>query len=281
MRETPIALFLADRIYRFYAHGNPTRGELNLFAAQIIANDFELLPSVKWFLASDAMYSDDAMNTVAYKNPLELTIGTIKLLHTNSPNVLDPMLRDSSLLSRFNWTPFFPGSVFGREGFDDNSKFYSSYIQNQWISYTSRIAFDTASGSFLMPELLQTTNRTVDTVTNIATNTGNTYSGTLVVTSSALNLTIPNSQTGITIPVTPGIVSLPNFTMGTGSGTLSVRAGTFDPTGLSLSISDGYIQQGTGSVQVSSGTVNFAPGSALIREITTSELMGMLESKLL
>lgn len=274
-------MFLADRIYRFYAHGNPTRGELNLFAAQIIANDFELLPSVKWFLASDAMYSDDAMNTVAYKNPLELTIGTIKLLHTNSPNVLDPMLRDSSLLSRFNWTPFFPGSVFGREGFDDNSKFYSSYIQNQWISYTSRIAFDTASGSFLMPELLQTTNRTVDTVTNIATNTGNTYSGTLVVTSSALNLTIPNSQTGITIPVTPGIVSLPNFTMGTGSGTLSVRAGTFDPTGLSLSISDGYIQQGTGSVQVSSGTVNFAPGSALIREITTSELMGMLESKLL
>lgn len=74
MREFAIALFLADRIYRFYARGNPDRAELNVFAQQIISNNFEILPSVKWFLASDMMYSDDSMNAISYKNPLELTI---------------------------------------------------------------------------------------------------------------------------------------------------------------------------------------------------------------
>jgi hypothetical protein len=115
MRERAISLFLADRICRFYSHGNPSRSELDTFAARIVANDFEILPSVKWFLSSDMMYSDLAMNGIYYKNPLELTIGTVKMLHWNAPGQIDSLLRDGSLLSRFNWSPYFPGSVFGRE----------------------------------------------------------------------------------------------------------------------------------------------------------------------
>lgn len=191
------------------------------------------------------------------------------------------MLRDSSLLTRFNWTPFFPGSVFGREGFDDNAKFYSTYIQNQWISYTSRIAFDTSTGSYLMSELLETTNRPVDTSIQISSGTGNTFSGSLTVDSTSLKIDIPGSQTGITLSLSTGSVLLPNFSLSTASGTLSIRSGVFDPVGLTLAISDGWLQQGTGGLQVSSGSVNFASGSVLLREITTNELLSMLELRLL
>ncbi len=106
-RADAIALFLADRIYRFYAYDKPTRPELDALANTIRTNNFDILPSVKTFLASDMMYSDASMNSITYKNPLELMIGTIKLIHTNSPNAIDPMILDQDLLRRMNWTPYF------------------------------------------------------------------------------------------------------------------------------------------------------------------------------
>ncbi len=196
MREQAIALFIADRMYRFYAYDKPTRAELDVFAAQILANNFEILPSIKWLLASDFMYSSNSMNSIVYKNPLELTIGTIKLLHKNSQGTIDSLLRDTNLLGRLNWTPYFPGSVFGRDGFDDNAKFYSTYIQNQWISFTNRIAFDATSGSYVLSEVIPYTNTGITAPLSITTSTGNTYSGSLTITGGTLTLSTPVSQTG-------------------------------------------------------------------------------------
>ncbi len=73
-----------------------------------------MLSSVKQILALDIMYSDAAMNTVHYKNPLELAIGTIKLLRNNTLSgiILDANIYDTNLLRRLGWTPYYPGSVF-------------------------------------------------------------------------------------------------------------------------------------------------------------------------
>jgi len=67
-------MFLADKFYRFYVAENPARADLDLIANNIIANNFELYPSIKWLLAQDMVYTDKSMNDVIFKNPIELSI---------------------------------------------------------------------------------------------------------------------------------------------------------------------------------------------------------------
>ena len=248
MREEAISLFLADRLYRLYVEGKPSRTDLDAFTVQIRNNNFELLPSVKWLLSSDMMFSDKSMNSLTYKNPLELTIGTIKLLHKDSPNTLDPMLLDTNLLGRINWSPFFPGSVFGRDGFDDNAKFYSSYTQNQWISYTSRVAFDTASGSYLLSELIPATSVEISSPTAISSSTGNTYTGSLVISTAQLNLSAASGATvgsGSILTLTGGIISLPTLSLSTATGTLTMCDAIYDPAALTITVRAGTLTRGT------------------------------------
>jgi hypothetical protein len=61
-------------MYKYYINDNPTKEEIITLANNIISNNFELYPSVKYLLASDMMYSDKSMNSIRYKNPVELTI---------------------------------------------------------------------------------------------------------------------------------------------------------------------------------------------------------------
>ncbi len=76
-----------------------------------------MFPSIKSILALDMMYTDRSMHSVRYKNPLELYIGTIKQFRNNSFTgmLLDVNLQDTNILPGLNWTPYFPGSVFGRD----------------------------------------------------------------------------------------------------------------------------------------------------------------------
>ncbi|MFZ4462086.1 MAG: DUF1800 family protein [Patescibacteria group bacterium] len=281
-RADAIALFLADRMYRFYIHDKPTRTELDSFASVIVNNNFDILPSVKWLLASDMMYSDTAMNSVSYKNPLELMIGTIKLLHTNSPAAIDPMILDADLLRRMNWTPYFPGSVFGREGFDENAKWFSTYTQNQWISYTSRVAFGTQSGSYQLSDVLPYTNTGITALTDIATSTGNTFTGTLNVSTGAL--TIPATGSGATgtvqFPLSASNFVVPILSLTTASGVLSIKAGQYDPVGMNILVSSGSLGTGTGAIPVFSGSINLSTAN-LSREITPTEMFSFLETKIL
>ncbi|MDQ1343805.1 MAG: hypothetical protein QG650_525, partial [Patescibacteria group bacterium] len=168
-RSHQIALFLASRIFSFYSHDDPTRSEIDALASVVESNGFDLLPTVKSFLASDATYSDTAMNSVTYKTPVELAIGTVKLLHYRDPATLDPLLNDTSLLSRFNWTPYQPGSVFGRDGYDDNAKWYSTYLQNQWITYSNRIAYSSSAGTYQISNFLPALTSPVSLATSVST----------------------------------------------------------------------------------------------------------------
>lgn len=73
-KSDQISLFLADRIARFYMSDAPTRAQLDTIAQIIRNNNFEILPSIKSVLALDMIYSNVSMNSIRYKNPLELTI---------------------------------------------------------------------------------------------------------------------------------------------------------------------------------------------------------------
>jgi uncharacterized protein (DUF1800 family) len=67
-------MFLADKLYRFYIAENPNKADLEKISNEIIKNNFELYPTVKWLLADDMMYSDKSMNSIIYKTPLDLSI---------------------------------------------------------------------------------------------------------------------------------------------------------------------------------------------------------------
>ncbi len=132
-REHAIAMFLADKFYRYYIAENPEKSELESIATIIKNNDFELFPTVKYVLNSDMMYSEKSMNANIYKNPIELTIGALKKLNYTN---LTPFKHTTQTL---NWRPYYPGSIFGRNGFDENKNFYNAYTATKWVSEASRM----------------------------------------------------------------------------------------------------------------------------------------------
>lgn len=60
-RSHQIALFLADRIYRFYIHDTPTRDELDVIAGVIERHNFDMFLSVKEILTLDLIYSEKSL----------------------------------------------------------------------------------------------------------------------------------------------------------------------------------------------------------------------------
>lgn len=177
-REAEIADFLAWRMIKYYIKDKPTQAEIEGVAAQIIANNFDIYPTIKSLLASNMMYSEEAMNSIRYKNPLELTIGTLKQLHYKNPSVIDGLLSDTNLLSNLDWAPYNPRSIFGRPGFDENTNFMNAYFHNQWTTYTSKLAFTTGTGYYDLSELIPVTRKTTGIAT-VMTHSGNTYSGSI------------------------------------------------------------------------------------------------------
>lgn len=134
-RDDEIGIFLADKFYRFYIWENPTRSDLDIITDKILENDFDIYPTVKWLLSSDLMFKNKALNSVIYKNPLELIIWTAKILWLDSSS-LD--LRYS--LQNLSWTPYAWWKIFWRDWYDDNSIFYTPYISNKWTSEASKFA---------------------------------------------------------------------------------------------------------------------------------------------
>lgn len=226
------------------------------------------------------------MNAVAYKTPVELTIGTVKLLHYQHPSAIDPMLNDTSLLSRFNWTPYMPGSVFGRDGYDSNAKWYSTYLQNQWITYANRIAYSTSTGSYSVADYLPPATVPLTAATSVATSATSSYTGSVILTNGIAEVAPALTGTGDTESLSFGMsnVKLPEFTIDTSYGKISVESGLYDPVGLSLSISSGSLlptATGSSAVAVTMGSFAIDPSSTLARLPTVAEFLDKLEDELL
>ena len=186
-REAEIADFLAWRMIKYYIKDKPTQGEIESVAAQIIANNFDIYPTIKSLLASNMMYSEEAMNSLRYKNPLELTIGTLKQLHYKNPSVIDGLLSDTNLLSNLDWRPYNPGTIFWRVGYDENVNFMNAYFHNQWTTYTSRLAFTTGTGYYDLNELIPVNRKTTGTA-QVMTHSGNTYSGSIKLSNISITI---------------------------------------------------------------------------------------------
>lgn len=146
-REDAIALFIADKIFRFYIHETPTFAELEEVANILKTNNFELYPSIKQILALEVMYSTASLNSIYYKNPLELILWTHAILGVDSTDIYSHSLSDLS------WTPYIPGSIFGRDGFDNNASFFSAYTSVKWQAAASRILREMDVASFIDPTI--------------------------------------------------------------------------------------------------------------------------------
>jgi len=159
-REYPIAIFLADKLFNFYVHEEPTRAQLDQFAAVIASNNFNILNSVRWLLVQDFMYSNESMNSVMYANPLELAIGLFRVLHASTGNhgADTRLLDDYEIIWRLGWTPYIPWSIFGRDGFDVNKKWMNPHILTQWSNFATTVAHDyTRSGSYVVDNIAPVT----------------------------------------------------------------------------------------------------------------------------
>lgn len=278
-RSESISLFLADRLFRFYIHGKPTRLKLDGIAANIRANNFEILPSVKVLLSSDILYSDISMNGVSYKNPLELGIGTLKILHDKDPLTFDSRIYDSELLNMLNWRPYFPGSVFGRDGFDDNNKWFTAYTENQWMSFATRLSSTTTTGSYLLSNIVPTTSITLAGSFPISTSPLNTYSGSISVVGTG-NI-ILNSASGNTLSYSGGNISLPQFTVQLGSGNLSIDQGNLALSGSFLTVSSGSFVYSGSTYSNFSGSFLINSGANLVRQSSVDEVITQIEDTLL
>ncbi len=104
--------------------------------------------------------------------------------------LLDANLYDTSILRRLNWNPYFPGSVFGRDGFDDSRKWNNSGIQNGWMNTTNYFTYRTTGTGvidFRLPlgDYRKTlTNEVIPVTTDIY----NSYTGTLILQSGTFTI---------------------------------------------------------------------------------------------
>lgn len=151
-REATISRYIAFLLYKYYVddrvqHNNVTdptaRANIQELADKFIENDYEILPTVKWLLTRDWMYTSSISDVPENKNPVELAIGTIKALnHRSGTWWNDVNLMDGDLLTRLWWTPYRPGSIFWRDGFNDANWWLDDYLINLWMSQSTSFPFN-------------------------------------------------------------------------------------------------------------------------------------------
>lgn len=212
-RENEISYFLSSELLRYYTWIIPNQSDVIQFSNQIRINNFEILPSVKWLLASNLMYSSKVMNAVIYKTPIEMTIWTLKLLHYKNPSIIDPLINDWSLLTNFDWVPYNPRSVFWRTWFDDNQDFMNSYFHNQWVTFSSKIAYSSWSWYYDLSDLFPSTKLTNSWIVNLKTNSWNTFSWRIDLTNIEISLNENVFQNDVLIQwnISENSIEVPEF----------------------------------------------------------------------
>ena len=149
-RRTQVSEFLANKILKYYVSDNPEPADIVTFANVISANNFEILPSLKWLFASSIMYRSQYMQEERYKSPLELVASFYTSLYGRNDYAIIPA---PEILTDLGFSPMMPGSIFGRPGFDENMLFFSGTILDKWIGDTDRI-LRLKSGSAQLQQVL-------------------------------------------------------------------------------------------------------------------------------
>jgi uncharacterized protein (DUF1800 family) len=110
----PVAEFFAKKLFEYFCYKNPPQAVIDQLAAQLRSNNYDVKPTIKTLLMSNAFYSEQATGSTTYpegglvKNPVEFTIGFIR-----STGLEIPYDTLRSLLSNAGQLPTFPPSVNG------------------------------------------------------------------------------------------------------------------------------------------------------------------------
>jgi len=144
-KRSEVSEFLADKLLRFYVTNNPESQDITTVSAWISKNNFDLLPSIKQLLSSDIMYKQLYMNEERYKNPVELVASYYGITYGFQNYNVKPYGYE---LTDLDFKPYNPGSIFGRDGFNNNSLFLSGTIINRWLADTDKLVHR-SDGSYM------------------------------------------------------------------------------------------------------------------------------------
>ncbi len=142
-KQNEISQFLAKKLYNFYVWENPLEIELNEISQQLLQNNFDIYTTTKWLLSNDMMYSQRSMNAIIYKTPVDLIVGTKKILW------VDNLSTFRYSLSNLSWEPYMPGSIFWRDGFDENKEFFNATSVIKWSYEASKIIDEIDTSIFI------------------------------------------------------------------------------------------------------------------------------------
>lgn len=134
-RQMQAGEFLANKLLHYYVSDTPSDQDITTFAHVIIQNNFAIEPSLKWLFASDIMYRPEYMNEYRFKTPMSLISSYYSILFGLNNDTVIPTAQE---LNDLDFTPYHPGSIFGRDGFNKNILFYSGTIMNRWIADTDK-----------------------------------------------------------------------------------------------------------------------------------------------
>ena len=142
-KQNEISQFLAKKLYNFYVWENPLVTEINDISQVLLQNNFDIYTTTKWLLSNDMMYSQRSMNEIIYKTPVDLVVGTKKILWVDNLSTF----RHS--LSNLWWRPYMPGSIFGRDGYDENKEFFNATSVIKWSYEASKIVDEIDTSTFI------------------------------------------------------------------------------------------------------------------------------------
>src|SRR5258708_1249668 len=114
-KKTAASEFLANKLLHYYVSDTPSDQDITTFANVITQNNFEIEPSLKWLFASDLMYQTQYMNAYRFKTPMDLVSSYYNLLFGKDSYSVIPNAQE---LKDLDFTPYHPGSIFGRYGFN-------------------------------------------------------------------------------------------------------------------------------------------------------------------
>ncbi len=129
-KKHEMAEFLASKLLHYYVSDTPLDNDVIAVASLVEKNNFEILPTVKELLSSDIMYNPLYMQQERFKSPPQLVTSFYTTLFGRNNYSVIP---SASILTDLDFQPYRPGSIFGRDGFNSNSLFYSGTIVNKWI----------------------------------------------------------------------------------------------------------------------------------------------------
>ena len=85
LEQPATAKFIAWKLFRFFAHEDPSEQTVGQLAQLLRDNDYELAPMLKSMFLSDEFYSSRSMGT-QIKSPVQLVVGMLRSLGAEQPN---------------------------------------------------------------------------------------------------------------------------------------------------------------------------------------------------